>query len=127
MNGGLSLSILLRSLCTSMRTTCSAITPRWSACVLPELGWPGWATSCSFTDLTMMSSMSVAGMRETDPTDIVLDSPLRRRHFDLCWLHRLLSDACCRAGRSMRGRYDRHSSSSASDMELATDPEYASQ
>src|SRR6266478_4677505 len=111
-----------------MRSTCSAITtPRSSACALLELGSPCWATRCSFTDLTMMSSMSVAGMRETDPTDIVLDSPLRRRHFDLCWLHRLLSDACCRAVRSMRGRYDRHSSSSASDMELATDPEYASQ
>src|SRR5258708_37295457 len=59
-----------------MRTTCSAITPRSSACALLELGWSCWATS-SFTDLTMMSSMSVAGMRETDPTDTVLDSPLR--------------------------------------------------
>ena len=66
-----------RSLCTSMRITCSAINPRSSASAALEVGWPCWATRCSFTDPTMMSSMSVAGMRETDPTDTVLDSPLR--------------------------------------------------
>jgi hypothetical protein len=59
--------------------------------------------------------------------EVMAFSKLRRRHFDLCWLRRLSSDACCRAVRSMRGRYDRHSSSSAYGMELATDPEYASQ
>jgi hypothetical protein len=34
-------------------------------------------TKYPFTDLTMTVSMSVAGMRETDPTDIVLELPLR--------------------------------------------------
>src|ERR1700680_1422330 len=67
-----------RSLCTSMRTTCSAIiTPRSSACALLEPGWSCWAPRCSFTDLTMIPSMSLAGMRETDPTDAVFDSPFR--------------------------------------------------
>ena len=51
-------------------------------------------------------------------------SKLRRRHFDLCHLRRLLSDVCCRAVRSTTGRYDRRSSSSASGMEVAADPEY---
>src|SRR5258708_11989069 len=72
-----------------MRTTCSAITPRSFAWALLELGWSFWATRCSFTDLTMMSSMSVAGMRETDPAVLGgypgIDGAADR--LDRSWLH----------------------------------------
>jgi hypothetical protein len=56
--------------------------------------------------------------------ELIGPSKLRWRHFDFCRLRRLLSGACRRAVRSTRGRYDRHSSSSASGMEAATDPQY---
>ncbi len=40
---------------------------------VPGLIWS--AARCSFRDFTMTSSMSAAGMRETDPADAVLASP----------------------------------------------------
>jgi hypothetical protein len=62
--------------------------------------------------------------QESSPAFFTGWSKLRLRHFDLCWLRGLLFDSCCRAVRSTTGRYDRHSSSSASGMEVAADPEY---
>jgi hypothetical protein len=54
-----------------MRETCSRSNLRSSTRVLPKVGLSFRAIRCSVRDVTMMSSMCVAGMRETDPTDAV--------------------------------------------------------
>src|ERR1700737_1286043 len=66
------------SLCTTMPAINSARvlrSPRGKALVVDP---SRLAARCSFRDFTTMSSMSVAGTRETDPADAVFASPWRK-------------------------------------------------
>ncbi len=73
----LSLMISL-SLCTTTLATGCARSPRSSKCEALVVDVSRLAARYSFRDFIMVSSMSAAGTRQTDPADAVLASPCRK-------------------------------------------------
>jgi hypothetical protein len=84
----------------------------------------GGKRALSFGPLGQLWTRNGRRSRRNPHRGFIEQTKLRRRHFDLCWLRRLLSGSCCRVVRSTTGSYDRHSSSSVYGMEVAADQEY---